>query len=370
VVRRGARARREETTVLLSDLGWDSFFDSQMTDHERAQYAPARVVWEGRGGYRVSSGTAEWLAEPSGRLRHEAVSRAALPTTGDWVVVAPRPNERRATIQRVLARRTQFSRRSAGRRSDEQVIAANVDTVLLVTSLNNDFNLRRIERYLALAWESGANPVVVLNKADLCEESSTWRLRTESLAGALRVIVTSAVRGDGLADLAAAVKAGGTTALLGSSGVGKSTLVNALLGDARQSTESIREDDDRGRHRTTSRQLFVVPGGGVLIDTPGMRELQLWDAESGLEHAFADIEQLAEQCRFRDCSHHSEPGCAVTSAAAEGSLGANRLESYHKLQREERYLRSQQDERLWAERVQYARRGAKALRQHHKLRNR
>jgi ribosome biogenesis GTPase len=270
----------------------------------------------------------------------------------------------------VLTRRTAFSRRAAGRWTDEQIVAANVDTVLLVTSLNRDFNLRRIERYLALAWESGANPVVVLNKADLSADPGAWRLETASATAGVPVVITSAARGDGLSDLAEIVRNGGTTALLGSSGVGKSTLINALLGDSRQHVREIREGDDRGRHGTTSRQLFLVPGGGVLIDTPGMRELQLWDAQSGLEHAFADIDELARTCRFRDCSHDAEPGCAVTGAVAEGRLDSGRLDSYRRLQREERFLESRLDEGARADRSRYAKQMSRALRQSYKLRQR
>jgi ribosome biogenesis GTPase len=356
--------------VHLSQLGWQEFFDNQLTDEERASLTPARVVWEGRGGYRVNSGSEEWRADLSGRFRHDTTTRADRPTTGDWVMVAPRSSDGRATIHRVLARSTEFSRRGAGRTSDRQVIASNVDIVLLVTSLNQDFNLRRIERYLALAWESGANPVLVLNKADVCDDPDRRRCEAQALAPGLPVLVTSAARGDGIADLETTVRRGGTTALLGSSGVGKSSLVNALVGESRQHTLPVRDDDDRGRHSTTSRQLFVVPGGGVLIDTPGMRELQLWDADAGLERAFADVEGLADRCRFRNCAHGAEPGCAVTSAAADGSLDVGRLESYRKLQREERHLEAQQDQRIRADRTRLARRGAKALRQHFKLRGR
>ena len=241
------------------------------------------------------------------------------------MLAAVRPEEASATVHRVLARRSRFSRATAGRSTEQQIVAANVDTVLLVTSLNHDFNLRRIERYLALTWESGATPIVVLNKADLCADPESWRDEMASASQNVPVIVTSALRGDGIAALVEVIRKGGTTALLGSSGVGKSTLINALFGDHLQSVRPIRTRDDRGRHSTTTRQLFCLPAGGVLIDTPGMRELQLWDAEDGLEHAFGDVQQLAERCRFRDCSHGVEPGCAVIAAVQGGALDAERL---------------------------------------------
>ena len=353
----------------LTDLGWNSFFEQQLTDDERTHAVAARVVWEGRGMYRLSTGNADWLAQLAGRLRHAAGSRAELPSVGDWVVTAP-GTDGRATIARLLARRTRFSRAAAGRSTEEQVAAANIDTVLLVSSLNREFNLRRIERYLSLSWESGARPIIVLNKADLCSEVETCRQSAVSAGQGIPVLVTSAVRGDGIPSVREAVSQGGTTALLGSSGVGKSTLLNALVGEALQPVTAIRESDDRGRHHTTSRQLFVVPTGGVLIDTPGMRELQLWDAAEGLDHAFADVVELADDCRFRDCAHQSEPGCAVTNAVATGSLDAGRLEHYRRLQREERFVESRQDERLRLERAKQIKRLSKAAREVYRLKKR
>ena len=352
----------------LDVLGWTSFFEQQVTDTERAAWSPARVVWEGRDRYRISGGEDEWHASLSGRLRHTAVSRADLPAVGDWVLAAVRPAEGTATIHRVLARKSCFSRAAAGRSTEVQIVAANIDTVLIVTSCNRDFNLRRLERYLALAWESGATPVVVLNKADLFEgDVERWYADIGPVMQGVPVAITSAVRGDGLADLREILRSSGTTALLGSSGVGKSTLINALTGDSGQEVLPIRDGDDRGRHSTTARQLFCLPGGGILIDTPGMRELQLWDAARGLDQAFADVESLAAACRFRDCSHGSEPGCAVLAAVERGELEAGRLDSYHRLRREDAFLQSRHDERTQSERTRIAKQGSKAAKQFYKL---
>lgn len=353
----------------MDDLGWDSFFDRQVADEERARLTPARVVWEARGRYRLSTGEREWLGQLAGRLRHLATSRADLPAVGDWVLAALGP-EQHATIHRLLARRTRFSRAAAGRSTEEQVLAANIDTALLVTSFNRDFNPRRIERYLALTWESGASPVVVLNKADLCSDPGPWLTELAAVTLGVPVLVTSARRGDGMNDLHAILRTSGTTALLGSSGVGKSTLINALVGDKQQAVLSIRDGDDRGRHGTTVRQLFCLRGGGILIDAPGLRELQLWDAEAGLAHTFGDILALAADCRFNDCAHAGEPGCAVAAAIERGEVPADRLDSYRRLQREDEFLSSRHDEGARSERKRRAKRVARSVRLQYKLRRR
>lgn len=327
----------------LTELGWSSFFQNQLDAD--AALIPSRVAGENREVYRIFCEQGEFPAALSGKLRHESASRVGLPAVGDWVLARLRPGEERATIHRVLSRKSSFSRKMAGRKTEEQIIAANVDVVFLVSSLNREFNRRRIERYVTLAWNSGARPVIVLNKADLREDEDAANIRREmkEAANGIQVILASVVRGDGLAELRAIPQIGVTAAFLGSSGVGKSSLINSLMGTHELATQTIRESDDRGRHTTTARQLLLLPQGGIVIDTPGMRELQLWDAGEGIEETFADIQELAAECRFRDCRHQAEPGCAVRSAVQAGALAAERLESLQKLAREEQFLEAKLD---------------------------
>ena len=304
---------------------------------------------EHRSLYGLYTAEGEAWGEVAGRLRWVAEGHAELPAVGDWVAVRGRPGEERAVIHAVLPRRTRFSRKRAGGEVEEQVVAANVDVAFLVTSLNRDFSPRRLERYLAMAWESGAEPVVVLAKADLCDDPEAFRAQAGVVAWGVPVHVVSAADGRGVDELRAHLGEGRTGVFLGSSGVGKSTLANRLMGAELLSTRQVREGDDKGRHTTTHRQLLLLPGGGLLLDTPGMRELQLWGGEEGVGATFADVEALAQGCRFADCTHAAEPGCAVRHAVERGALAPERLESWRKLLREVRHLELRADPRLRSE---------------------
>jgi len=322
----------------MKALGWRPSLETAFAPYRAEGCYAGRVALEHKHIYRVYTEQGEILAEVSGKLRHLAMGREDYPAVGDWVILDVRAAEGRGTIHGILPRHSKFSRKAAGATTEEQIVAVNVDTVFLVNALNQDFNLRRLERYLILAWESGASPVVILSKADLCEDAAAKAAEAEAVAIGVPIHVVSSLTDAGLDTLSDYVREGQTVALLGSSGVGKSTLVNRLYGEEVLATGGIREDDDRGRHTTTHRELVVLPGGGLLIDTPGMRELQLWDADEGLSAGFSDVEELAAECRFQDCKHEKEPGCAVQTALRSGTLKRERYDSYLKLQRELAYL--------------------------------
>jgi ribosome biogenesis GTPase len=330
----------------LEELGFTAEFEEHFRALNLDGCRPGRVAREDRKHYLVYTEVGELLADVTGKLRHGAASKGELPAVGDWVAVAARVSEGRGTIHAVLPRTGCFVRKEAGVVTEEQVLAANVDTAFLVTGLDGNFNVRRIERYLTLAWESGASPVVVLNKADICADVAQRVSEVETATGGVPVLALSALTAEGLQALQPHLEPAKTVVFLGSSGVGKSTIINHLLGEERLRVQEVREDDSRGRHTTTNRELHLLPGGALVIDTPGMRELQLWGTEEGLERAFADIEELAQQCRFRDCGHAHEPGCAVRAAVADGRLDAKRLKSYEKLRRELEHLALRQDDQL------------------------
>lgn len=323
--------------MTLEELGWTSSLQCSFDQLSRAGLVPARVISVLKDHYRVRGAAGEALAQLSGRCSFEVSSRAYLPAVGDWVVIEP-TGAVRAVIHHLLPRHTKISRKVAGREVEEQVIAANINIVFIVSALTQEFNLRRIERYLALVWDSGAQPVLILNKADLAGDIAVTAAELDIIAPGVPVHAISAMEGSGLEVLQNYLIVGRTAAFIGSSGVGKSTIINRLLGSELQLTLPVREHDDRGRHTTTTRELFLLRQGGMVIDTPGMRELQLWHLEDGFSGAFDDIDQIAAGCRFRDCTHKSEPACAVRRAVESGQLEGGRLENLFKLQAEQAFL--------------------------------
>jgi ribosome biogenesis GTPase len=330
----------------LHALGWSEFFEGTFQPYRAQGHFAGRVVLEERGAYRVYTEHGELNAGVRGKLRFDSESAADFPAVGDWVSLSRRERDGLAQIHAVLPRRSKFSRKAAGSNSDEQVVAANVDTVFLVQGLDHDFNVRRLERYLIAAFESNATPVVILSKADLCKDLEKRIAEAESVAPGTPVHTISSVSGEGLEALDQYVLPGVTVAFLGSSGAGKSTLINRIVGAEVQKTAEVREHDSRGRHTTTHRELLILKTGGLLIDTPGMRELQMWDASGSLDLAFSDVESVAATCHFTNCRHQNEPGCAVREALESGALDKARYESYVKLEKELEYLDSRMDTKL------------------------
>ncbi len=327
----------------LQQLGWSPELECSFEQYRRSGLSPARVAREDRESYVTYADGRALRAAVSGGFRHAAAGREDFPAVGDWVAVRPRAGESEATIAALLPRRSVVRRKAAGERTEQQIVAANVDLLLICCGLDRDFNLRRIERYLTLAYESGVAPLVLLNKADACDDAAESAERVEETAIGVPVIVASALDGRGMDELRMHLGSGRTAALVGSSGVGKSTLINRLLGREELATGATRSADGRGRHTTTRRQLLPLPGGGVIIDTPGMRELALWGEGDAVDGVFADVDALAQRCRFRDCAHDREPGCAVRAAVQTGELDGARFESYRKQQRELAYLAIRED---------------------------
>lgn len=351
-IRRGEQNcnKDREKPLDLHILGWNDYFSKAFKAIEEENYLPLRITREDRGLYTAEGSSGTFQCRVTGRYRWIHSLKSEYPAVGDWVAASSSEQceedidehedsetLRKALIHSVLPRRSAFSRKVAGEVTEEQVVAANINTLFIVTGLDENFNTRRIERYLTLAWESGAQPVVLLNKADLCTDSIARLIEVEEIAAGSDVHLLSAIDHMGLQELKKYFREGSTAAFIGSSGVGKSTIINEMLGTGRQDTQEVSGLGSRGRHTTTRRELIVLPKGGMVIDTPGLREIQVWGDEEGLERAFDDIEELAQNCRFRDCSHDQEPGCMIQEALAEGTLPEERFASYLKLKREFAY---------------------------------
>ena len=347
---------------IITQYGWNERFEQALPEHT----VPGRIILEHKSNYRAITEQGEWLTTLSGNFRH-IHAPDEYPSVGDWVALEQMPGEDKGIIHKLLPRSSRFIRKASGETSELQTIAVNIDYIFLVMSLNHDFNLRRLERYLIAAWDSGAMPVIVLTKSDQCSDPAEYLEQVAGAAIGVDAFAVSAVTGNGMDAFSRYLTQGKTGALLGSSGVGKSSLINALTNSDRMAVQGIREDDSKGRHTTTHRELVLLPGGGLLIDTPGMREFQLGDSTEGLDASFQDVASLAADCRFRDCSHQKEPGCRIQSALASGELPESRFASYLKLLRELEYmerksdLAKQQAERMvWKQRTKdYRNRPAK-----------
>lgn len=329
----------------LKEIGWDQSI--QDIDEEKI----ARVIAVQKNSYRILDGEMEYFSHLSGKFINQAFTSLDYPAVGDWVEVQKLVDEQKAVVNRVLPRKSQFVRQAAGTKTEAQIVAANMDAVFIVNSLNHDLNLRRMERYILSTYESGAIPIIVLTKRDECTQDDVDAIiaQVEEVAIGVPIIPISSITGEGIDELMTYLPAGKTAALLGSSGVGKSTMVNTLIGNAVQETKDVRAADSKGRHTTTHREMFLLPNGSLLIDTPGMRELQLWGGESAIDTTFQDVEVLATDCKFTDCQHKTEPGCQVQEAIANGELSDERFQSYLKLQRELAYEKRKQDQKAQLE---------------------
>ena len=362
----------------LIDLGWnDSFsqyFEKFKAENEKIrQQNPvvARISCEHRNLYHAITEKGDVTAEISGRFRHESFSRADFPVVGDWVVMTRQDNQSHATIHAVLPRQSHFSRKAilgggpayGMGKTEKQVLVTNINSVFLVSGLDGDFNLRRMERYLSIAWDSGASPVIVLNKSDLPENLDELIEQASEVALGVPILPVSAKTSDGIDSLLEYIPKGNTVTLLGSSGVGKSTIINSLIGEEIIKTGELRKSDGRGKHTTTYRELLILPNGGIVIDTPGMRELQAWSDDEGMEKTFGDIEELAKMCKFNDCSHQTEPGCAIQKALEDGTLDKKRYKGYLRLQKEMEHLKRRQDQKSTR---QFNREWDKRIKKYHK----
>ncbi len=356
--------------AILQSLGWSHFFQQQWVTLD-PDLIPARISRQDINQYLLVSTEGDMVGQLPGRFRQSVISKADLPTVGDWVLVSHNTSDEpgKVTIEHLLERKSKFSRKEAGDVVDEQIIAANIDTAFIVSALDDDFNPKRIERYLLLSWDSGASPVIVLNKADVCDDVQARVEELQAIAKGTPIHVMSAIDATGIDALRTYIHNGTTCALMGSSGVGKSTIINALLGYDRFATSSVRETDSKGRHTTTFREMVRLPDSGLIIDTPGMREIQVWADEASLQQTFGDIEELTLHCRFTDCKHDREPGCAINAAIKSGALEADRLERYHKLLRELQFLEERQNLAAKAEKKQSRKKFARLIRNRPDKRN-
>jgi ribosome biogenesis GTPase len=336
----------------LEDLGWSDYFKTQFENLEiKDGLLPARISREHKGLYNIIDADGEYLTKISNKMRYSALNYGDLPSVGDWVAAKLYPDEKKAIMHGMLKRKNSLSRKAvlSGRKSDtqgkleEQVLAANIDTVFLINGLDNDFSLRRIERYMTTVYDSGMNAVIILNKTDLVSNPGDYINQAATIAFGIPVIPVCGLTNSGIDDLKKYIQPGNTIVFLGSSGVGKSTIINRLFGADRQRVNSVRKSDHKGRHTTTSRELMILPDGGILIDTPGMREFQPWKGEEDTARSFEDIEALALRCRFKNCRHESEPGCAVREAIDHGNLDPGRYKNYTRMKKEARYLENRME---------------------------
>jgi ribosome biogenesis GTPase / thiamine phosphate phosphatase len=365
-------AKPPQTMGNLTKLGWNATRDEQFAPYLAKGFIPARVAVEDKHFYRVWTANAELTAQITGKLIHEARGdHAKLPKVGDWVAVKLIPNEEKAAIQAVLPRTTQITRKTSGRNTAAQILATNIETVFLVTAADPTFNTARLERMLVMGRESGARPVVLLNKIDLCDDLDAKLAEATQAAGDALVLAVCALTGRGIKKLSALIKKGETVAFIGTSGVGKSSLINQLYGEDLMPTIEVREQDSKGRHTTSWREMIFLPNGGVVIDTPGMREFHLWGASEGAKESFPEIEALAAGCHFRDCTHTQEKDCAVLAAVAAGALARDRYDSFVKLQGEISHLRESEKQAGWQTRRKSDRVAHRAFNKavtHHKTR--
>ena len=333
----------------LEKYGWEEFFRKDFEQYSKNNYTAGRVAIENKSNFNLYTVHGELTGEISGRFHYNAKATSDYPAVGDWVVIRIIPGESKAIIEHVLRRKNKFSRKAAGDTTDEQIIAANADLIFIVTSLNQDINLRRIERYLTLASENNAVPVLILSKSDVCENEEEKISEVSSIAAGIDIHSISAKENIGIEELKKYFSDNRTVAVVGSSGVGKSTLINCLTGSDEMEVSEIGLYKDKGRHTTSHRELLLIEGGGLIIDTPGMREIQLWEGNEGMGETFADVEEISVMCRFTDCRHDTEPGCAIKKAIEEGILTEERFNNYVKLQKEVRYFEIKQDKRAQIE---------------------